>query len=174
MTVTYTIEARDLRAFRAYARLKTLQGRRTRITTAILFLLIAVLFAMMAAVETFTQRLVYFLLTIGIFYLLSGVLSWIYIRVVEWKMLTPEKQRGLLGEHSITLENDAIIEHTSVDENKRNWEGVFKIIAHNDYIYIFLTPQLAHVIPRRAFSSPDLAESFFQKACELHSKAVSG
>lgn len=172
MTVKYTIEANDLRAFRKYVRLKTPQGKRLRTTMMLLIVVLALFLAMTTKLDSLGQQTIYFLLCCGLFFVLSKVINWTFARIAEWRMLTPEKQKGLLCEHTITLAEESIIETTSVDENKKLWNGVFTVVRDEKYIYIFLTPQMAHIIPTRAFSSTDLADSFFKRASELHARAV--
>ena len=170
MTITYTINVKDVRAFGEYVRLKTPQG--IRIVSTIIFILIAVQMTMTLKDKSYTARIISFLLAFGLFSLIAKLLILIYTRIAEWRTLTPEKQKGLLCEHTITLTDEWIIETTSVNEDKKKWSGVYKVVDTKEYIYIFLTPQMAHIIHKRSFSSPGQSELFFKKAFELHAKAV--
>jgi len=172
VTVSYAIEVRDLRAFRDYVRFRTPQGKRVRIATFVLISAVAVLLSTTGTSESIGARVISFVLSFGIMFIFMKVLNWIFVRIAEWRTLTPERQKGLLCDHTITLGEDAIVESTSVDEHKKNWSGVDRVVADSNYIYIFLTPQMAHIIPKRAFPSEESAESFFKRACELHAKAV--
>jgi hypothetical protein len=172
MTIKYTIEVRDLLTFRKYVRLKTPQGKRVRTTMMFLIVAVALFLTMTAKLDNLGQQIIYFLLCCGIFVVLNKFINWVFARIAEWRMLTPEKQKGLLCEHTVTLAEEAIIETTSVDENRKLWNGVFMVVRDEEYIYIFLTPQMAHIVPVRAFASADLADSFFKRASELHARAV--
>ncbi|OZB90139.1 YcxB family protein [Paenibacillus sp. XY044] len=70
----------------------------------------------------------------------------------------------LLGEHTITLADEGIIESTSVNESIHKWGGIRDIENNEDYIFIFLNQTMAHIIPKRAFPSTETAAVFLKEA----------
>jgi hypothetical protein len=71
---------------------------------------------------------------------------------------------GLLGEHTLILSDDGIIESTSVNEALNKWAGIRGIEQNDGYIFIFLNQTMAHIIPKRAFVDPEAASLFLQEA----------
>ena len=72
---------------------------------------------------------------------------------------TPEK--GTLGRHRIVVDDSGLAESTAVGEERVRWPGVYRIDRDSIAFYIYTGPHKAHMIPLRAFSSPDDAERFF-------------
>jgi hypothetical protein len=179
MSVTYTLEPRDLRAFQRYCQ-KTLPGlRRMRRVMLVLFGCVSLWFVASADLpkdhHPFVIRIavaltavIFFLVLLGVWALLALVLT----RLTQWRMLATEKNRSLLCEHTITLNDHALVETTAVNEARNNWSGIYQIKDDSDYIYVFLTLHSAHVIPKRAFPSPADVAGFVQQARQLHTAAA--
>ena len=72
--------------------------------------------------------------------------------------------RGQLGRHRVVLSEDGLTESTAVNESRTAWAGVDRVEQSQDYIFIYITPATAHVIPKSAFSDPQEAEAFFRLA----------
>jgi hypothetical protein len=70
--------------------------------------------------------------------------------------------RGQLGAHKISLNEAGLVESTAVGESRTSWDGVNRIEHDEKFIYIYTAPHAAHIIPKRAFRSPQEAESFYQ------------
>jgi hypothetical protein len=71
---------------------------------------------------------------------------------------------GLLGDHTIILSDEGVVERTSVNESFNKWEGIRSIEQNEGYIFIFLNQTMAHIIPKRSFPSSAVASSFLQEA----------
>jgi hypothetical protein len=71
---------------------------------------------------------------------------------------------GFLGEHTIVLSNEGVIESTSVNTGVHSWEGIRGIEQNEGYIYIFINQTMAHIIPKRYFDNFELATNFLQEA----------
>jgi len=68
--------------------------------------------------------------------------------------------QGVLGEHTITLTDEALIEETSVNRGVHNWTGIKRMRFSKSYIIINITDAMAHVIPKRAFENTDEEKRF--------------
>ena len=177
MKVTYTLEARDMRAFLAYAQKKLPANRIVRIGGNALLALFSVYWAATTDAtgvkHPLLTKVIFAGLVFLLFFLLLKLLNFIVTRLVLWRAYTSEKNRGLICEHTITLTDEALIEATSVNEGKNLWKGIYQIKDDRDYIYVFITHNNAHVIPKRAFSTQEEASRFLQEAKRLHAKAAS-
>lgn len=97
----------------------------------------------------------------------ARVLEYLLGRITHWRLLTPDRYRGILCRHCVTLTDDALIEVTAINEERCSWHGVHHVVHTPEYIYIFATLQSAHIIPKRAFPDPDVAQQFYERAARL-------
>ena len=72
--------------------------------------------------------------------------------------------RGLLGNHSISIDAEGVTEKTSVGETRTDWSGIEKIDEDGQYVYLYVSVRQAHVIPKKAFTSTNDVEKFLQLA----------
>ena len=73
---------------------------------------------------------------------------------------------GLLCTHTLALTEDALIETTPVTSQSTAWSLVRGIHIGPKHAFVFLNPQLAHVIPRERVSEGSY-EAFLQEAVRL-------
>lgn len=79
---------------------------------------------------------------------------------------------GILGAHEFTFDDRGLTERTSANETLIKWGGVASVERTSDYIYIFVAPCIAHLIPRRSFPTVEHYEEFWRHAQRLVSKSV--
>jgi hypothetical protein len=116
-------------------------------------------------------RIAYFCALMLVFWGLIGFSMFISMRLVQWRSYTPEKQRSVLCEHTLTLADDALIETTPFNESRNLWLGIYRIVDTKDYIYIFTSLNSAHIIPKRAFSDAESSRRFYERAVSLQASA---
>lgn len=96
----------------------------------------------------------------------AGFLLMIYITKKQ-AMGLPDKKEGLIGEHIFEIGKSGFKEITSVSRGSVSWNGVKSIMENEEYIFIFKDKMMGHIIPKRAFSSPEEAKEFYNKAISL-------
>ncbi len=79
-------------------------------------------------------------------------------------MKIPDGREGFLGKHVIEIRSDGLSETTSVNEGLHLWKGIRSIHQNEKYIFIFIDNLMAHIIPKRSFSSLKDAEDFYNLA----------
>jgi hypothetical protein len=84
------------------------------------------------------------------------------------KMTTEGHGKGLLGQHDIEIRSDGIHERTDVNDSRQSWAAVERVAESDRYIFIYIGPMLAHIIPKAAFASAEEAASFFSQARSFH------
>lgn len=110
-----------------------------------------------AKVITFVLMEVFALLLLGGVFLLTSVCA-----------LLSAKSKAMLTEHSITLEESGFTEETIYNKTEHKWAIVQKLPRTKRYLYIYIAPHMAHVVPRRAF--PDETEwNAFYEYCKRRS-----
>jgi hypothetical protein len=65
------------------------------------------------------------------------------------------------------------MERTDVNESLHRWAGFHKIVSTGKYLYIYVTDNNAHVVPRRYFGS-EQEERLFRDELERHVVAARG
>jgi YcxB-like protein len=63
------------------------------------------------------------------------------------------KHRGVLGQHTLQITDEGLIERTEFNEALHKWAGMHKIISGRKYLYIYFTEFQAHTVPKRYFTS---------------------
>jgi hypothetical protein len=70
------------------------------------------------------------------------------------------KNRGVVGEHTIEIQDDGLLEKTAVNQSLHRWAGFHKIQASRSYLFVFVTDNIVHYIPLRSFASAEAAKDF--------------
>jgi hypothetical protein len=171
MTITYNLEPNDIRAFQKYALKHLPSARRRRYITAA----IVVAWSLWVTL-TSEHKEIGFLIFSFCMYMLVGwaiirLLWFCSVRIVQWRSLKFDEHKSLLCEHTITLEDDAIVEATPYGEARNLWSGIYQVVDAADYIYIFITPDSAHIIPKLAFPDTESAQRFYERAATLQAGA---
>jgi hypothetical protein len=73
------------------------------------------------------------------------------------------RDRGFLTEHSITISDRGLIEETEVNRTEVKWTAITRVVRTRRYILVFLSPIMAHIIPRRAFADSAECDRFYSE-----------
>jgi len=87
-------------------------------------------------------------------------------------MVMFKKYRGFLGDHELEIRDDGLVERTDVNESLHRWAGFHKIVMTGRCLYIFVTDNNVHIVPRRYFNSEDMLKAF-RDELEGHINAAS-
>jgi hypothetical protein len=174
LEVEYEITPADLFSFQWRAISRSAVARRARrkvyLYVFIAFLVLALLPAISSDGFVLPRaNLIWVLIVFPIVVLISWYLERRHTRRAILELLKEEKPgRGQLGGHKISLKETGLVESTAVGESRTSWAGVHRIEQDQDYIFIYTAPNAAHMIPKRAFSSLQEAEAFYQlaRACK--------
>ena len=71
-----------------------------------------------------------------------------------------KKFRGFLGDHELEIREDGLVERTDVNESVHRWAGFHKIATTGRYLYIYVTDNNVHIVPRRYFASEQELRAF--------------
>jgi hypothetical protein len=170
LQIDYENTPEDLYAFQWRGAFDSPRGRRARRIVYLIWVLAVVLFGIVPAIgaDGFAVSRISFgfiLVAIPIVFLFQWCLERWVIRNVIRSLLEDERpDRGQLGRHRLILGEDGLIETTAVNESRTAWAGVDRVEQNPDYIFIYVTPATAHVIPKRAFGDSQEAEAFFRLA----------
>jgi len=73
------------------------------------------------------------------------------------------KYRGFLGEHELEVRDEGLVERTDVNESLHRWSGFHKIVKTTRYLYIYVTDNNVHIVPRRCFASEQEQRAFLDE-----------
>lgn len=71
---------------------------------------------------------------------------------------------GVIGPHEMRLSPEGLRDTTPLTDSLTRWPGVFRITRRGDYLTIWTSPFMAHVVPKRAFADEDSFEAFERQA----------
>ena len=72
-----------------------------------------------------------------------------------------KKDKSFLTNHKITLNDDNLIEETKYGTSIYKWEAIHRMKENKNYLFIYVSPSSAHIIPKKTFSSSDNYKLFF-------------
>lgn len=177
MEVEYELTREDLYAFQWRASYLAPSARRERLKAyGYLFLIFLFIFFILPTISgdgfTFSFSIAAVLVTfllpsitfVLVVFFASALLRWQLRRAILERVEEEKPGQGQVGRHKIRLTEAEIVEQTEVGESRTSWAGVDRIEQNDDYFFIYTSPHGAHVVPKRAFGSPDEAASFYQLA----------
>lgn len=88
------------------------------------------------------------------------IAMWIFQLLFSVAFLYSQKNKSLLTKHIVELQNEAFYEETSFGRSYHYWTGIVKIVDRPKFVAVYINAQAAHIIPNRAFSSPEQRTKF--------------
>ncbi len=67
--------------------------------------------------------------------------------------LYSRKNKAVLTNHIVEIQDDAFYEETKYNRSYSYWNGIVKIVRRPGFAAVYVTPHMAHIIPKRAFES---------------------
>ena len=81
------------------------------------------------------------------------------------------KNLHIFMKKKLEITSSSIKEKTKVSEVAYQWLTTQRVEKDQEYIFVFLAPCMASIIPKRAFKSEEEYENFYQKCVEYHKAA---
>ena len=75
-------------------------------------------------------------------------------------MVNEGENKDMLGNHSLTLDDDGIKDASENMESKISWNGVEKYIETNNHFFIYISSVAAYIVPKRVFVSQEQKNEF--------------
>lgn len=72
-----------------------------------------------------------------------------------------KENKTVTTEHRITLKEEGFREETPFNTTEHTWAAVQRLRRSRNYIFLYIAAHLAHVIPRRAFSTEEEWNAFY-------------
>jgi hypothetical protein len=148
MTITYANTRRDLLAFQLH------HFRRSPIVWLPVALL-GLMFFLMAPDDALATRIVAAMIFLA---LVLPILLAFYAAALTLNLLL-RKDRNSAPE-TVTLSDAGLQIKTATSFQDHQWTGIKKVCRTRRHLFIYLTPSIACIVPRRAFASADEWEAF--------------
>ena len=88
------------------------------------------------------------------------------------RMVLEDQDGGVTGRHKFTLASDAVTDKTGSGKTKTKWRDVWKLVATNYYLYVYISDTSAHIVPKRAFDSEEEFREFVDTAMRYYRAAI--
>jgi len=159
--ISYTVRKDDLVAWSTYYNLKTAKTKSKTWYAGWKGQLLGIIFflaGILSVIKTDVAVLSIILLFIGAFLFLMAKRSGSmpsYLTSLLKPSLNKQAAKiyenagpGLVGQITLRIEEDALVERTAVGEQKTKWEAVGPVISHENYVFIFVNTVGAAIINR--------------------------
>ena len=81
------------------------------------------------------------------------------------------RSKSVLTKHTVETQPESFYEETKYNKSYFYWNGIHKVVRRPGFVAVYVTPHMAHVIPKRAFSSEAQMSSFINE-CKNKLSAV--
>jgi len=84
---------------------------------------------------------------------------------------TPLKKGATLGKHKFRISEEGVLESTEFNESLTKWDGIRSVEIKKNYIFVWIDRHMAHIIPKRFFSSDIDCQKFLSALNERVGKS---
>ncbi len=161
MTIRYTVTKRDL----VQAQMRSLLHQPVLLLIAGVagFIFVSSVVGLPQISQgTFAGKLIAGLLAAAVVVVLLVVFG----LIITLLLVFSQRNRGVLGEHTLTITESGLRESTRFNESRHRWDGIHRMVRTRSLLLIYVTDTLFHVVSRsRPLLEGDLAafEASLQK-----------
>lgn len=103
--------------------------------------------------------------SLGVGLVAGGLTSaWIYWRTKRRSLNLAAARPGAVGERTLTISPEGVQNKTTLSDGVMGWKGIAGLQDTPRYIYLFLDAQIAFIVPKRIFASPQEQARFVADA----------
>ena len=74
--------------------------------------------------------------------------------------LYSSKNRTILTQHTITVQDEWLLDETTFSKSQHYWAGIHKVVRRPGFVAVYMNAHAAHIIPSRAFPSDEHRSRF--------------
>jgi YcxB-like protein len=67
------------------------------------------------------------------------------------------KERGVVGEHTLEITEQGLIERTEFNESLHKWAAMYRVVSQLGYLYIYVSYSVYHQVPKRRVDAQQMA-----------------
>lgn len=79
-----------------------------------------------------------------------------------------KNHRGAVGRHEVQILPEGFRDTTEFSDSLIKWPAIAQIVQRGDYLSFWVSPYLAHVVPKRAFADAEAFAAFERRARAYH------
>ena len=154
--ITFTNTIDDIVAFNMYHLAHSPTARRIKFwsTWGIVLVVLGIAAVLSLLGESFAPLI---FAAIWMLFVLPIALSYKWtVRRRVVKLIREGKNKGVLGAHTLRIDEDGLHETSEVSEGKTLWSGIERIGEDEEYLFVYVQAMMAHVIPRNRIDAGDL------------------
>src|SRR5262249_12418167 len=87
------------------------------------------------------------------------------------KMCEGEQHKKMLGEHELCVTPDEVVEKSAFTEVRVNWCAVENIVETDEYIYFFVNPLTAFIVPKEELPDKNACDELVATARKYKQQA---
>ena len=110
--------------------------------------------------HTVFEGVIYLIGLVGVLIVFQGMLGFANAFLL--------KQRGLVGQHVLEITEQGLVERTEFNETLHKWSSICRILSIWGYLFIYVSDNNSHQVPKRGFSSQEISE--FEKDLRAHAQ----
>ena len=74
------------------------------------------------------------------------------------KLVAEGQNKGTIGEHTLQIEPDGLVEISPFNQSKFLWSGIERVACTDTHAFIYISALVAHVVPRASIVSGNFDE----------------
>ncbi|TCI63524.1 MULTISPECIES: YcxB family protein [Exiguobacterium] len=72
-----------------------------------------------------------------------------HIRKQTKRMIQERSNEGMIGPHTMDLDEDGLRDKNAFGETKVSWSGIKEVVEEADYVYLYNSSVSAYILPKR-------------------------
>jgi hypothetical protein len=158
MKVNYNLTEEDYINFNLYHLKNSKTGKKAlnmqRFLSPVIFMVAAYVISTFGGMPLLSSFIIFFITSVlwVIFY--PKYFYSLITRNVK-KMIKEGKNDGLLGDHSLIMTDEGIVDTSSNRETKVTWSGIESFKEDNDNLYLYISSVSAYILPKRELHHVD-------------------
>jgi len=164
MQVDFQITLEDVATLSVYHARTSKHTRRRMLFSQSLGIFSAFVLVMVWHDWTSVERVLYFIVMCLLWLIGYPIYYRWAIKRNARRIYSQSESKSVLGEHTIAIAPDGVSERSAVGESRIAWSGVERLEEDGEYIFLYIGPLVAHVIPKRAFKTTEDANAFLHQA----------
>jgi hypothetical protein len=175
MDIEYDVNLDDAVEFNHYVSNHNPKSKNRRKIVRAIYIFDIVVFAFIGLVSLLGNQIItgviFSLLAVGI-----GTYYWYRFSRVRIKQAVVKQYVKIPNEeicrHKLSISDSGLHDITDYEESTTHWSAFNEILQTNKYLYFFMKPGKAYIVPKRAFADDMAFNRFVETARNYHSKAV--
>ncbi|WHY01416.1 YcxB family protein [Neobacillus sp. DY30] len=165
MEIKYNLTEKDYLNFNLFHVKNSASATRSlnlqRYVTPLVYLIFAYIFSSIADIPFLYAAIPFLIVGIlwAVFY--SKYFYYTISRQTK-KMIREGKNEGIIGEHTMNMTEEGIVDTNPNGETKVNWSGFIKLVEDESSLYLYNSAVSAYIIPKRDLANVEEIRQFIK------------